>query len=175
MKTEYPESLKEVKIEISKDFEAQILAVDEYQIGYCAVLQIDCFQDLLEQLDPYQLYDFWMSRFTGGVYWSGILSYYPWEQIAGKHTEEDIWGLLLKYHVSVDAKTWTVTFKFNPKSPINTWLKFHSKDGDVPVNVETLFRTAIRYLFARKSDDIWKFEELEYDGEDELLEDQSWS
>jgi len=157
---EYPQSLKESFVEFSDLVNHDQEKLDansnyEYDFGF----NMDTFVDRLAQVDAVLLEEFWMKKF-GPCYWSGIMSAYPWDQL--EYGELSIWKLLLKYHTVVDQKNWVVCFKHNDESPIGKWLRQHTSDGDVPYNVRTLFRTAVKYTLEKYSESIWSVEPLVY-------------
>lgn len=162
--SDYPESLKHIAIDLTKHIETKWNELDDLNPDYSVSFNWDAFEHALDAVTVYQVSDFWYARFKGGCYWSGIMSAYPWESLNtekyGYMNEDEIWRLLLQYHMEFDAHT--IRFHFNPDSPINGWLRTHSKNGDVPINTSTLFETAaaaVLHLDERQRESsLWHYE-----------------
>ena len=157
-KYDHPESLRDVRV----DFYAILDPIIQEKEGTYDCQVIYDPESLVEQIldqDVYRLSDRWFGRFTGGIYF-GIMSAYPWYESCPIQDEESMWAALLKYHGAF--KKGDLVFKYNPKSPIDKWLRKHTSDGDTPINVETLFRFAVKSFLEH-----YEFNLEPYESEDE--------
>jgi hypothetical protein len=173
MTKEYPASLKEVKV----DCGAILYPIlHEYEEGafdaeqpYGVRIDWESLDDMLDELTGYDIEDYWFSKFAGGSCYWGIMSAYPWEQICdfGGPSEAALWGTLLRYHLDFNRNSHVIKFKHNDGSPIGKWLRRHTSDGDVPINVETLFAAAVNTVIrqdearSRRTDDSRLFDWIE--------------
>lgn len=162
--TDYPASLGKIRINIWELIDPVLDDMQENCIDCRVSFRIDELQELIEGIDEYQMSDYWFRGMTN--YYCGILSAWPWELIATSNNEERIWKYILEYHASVNEKTGVLRFRFNNKSPINRWLHHYTSSGDVPINVQTILRFAIKYLIHRDermdTSMLFKFEEEYY-------------
>lgn len=146
-KDDYPEALRDVCVDFYALLDSRLQDVEErYSMGYQVVYDIEALQEQILTQDVYRLSDRWFGRFTGGTYF-GIMSAHPWYESCPIQGEESIWEALLKYHGKF--KGGKLVFRYNPKSPIDKWLRRHTSDGDTPINVETLFHFATRSFLER--------------------------
>ena len=157
-----PEALRDVIVPFGEMLYKKVHDVMDIYLEYDVIYDIETIQEQILAQDAYRLSDRWFSRFTGGIYF-GIMSSYPWYDSCPIQGEEAIWAALLKYHGTF--KDGNLVFKYNPESPIDKWLRRHTSDGDVPINVETLFHFAVRSFLEH-----YEFE-LEWYSEPEEEED----
>jgi hypothetical protein len=184
--SEYPDSLKDVKIDLQPVvFEKQDELSELNNYDYDVSFDLDALDVALESLDAYRVSDFWHQRFGTG-YYCGILNLEPWCLLLdqwykyGCESEEDVWQAILAHHVKRDG--WTLGFSFNPVSPINAWLRTHSRDGDTATNVQTLLNVAFLHALDQDSQqresDLWNWQQKGYCSQCDMLtwyEDNSWT
>jgi len=159
--TDYPASLRYVKVELGGLVQEKMDEIQDYNIDGEVRFEPDAFETGLESLDLSNMHDQWYDKFRGGCYYCGILNLEPWD-LLDRYEEETIWEFLVQHHLVFDtAWPYTMTFRHNDKSPIGKFLRRYTSYGDVATNVQSVFCNAAKTVFAldeRQHDpSLWSF------------------